>query len=30
MEILEQLEESLSDIMNKEHVNDGIMNTARK
>ena len=30
MEIPEQLEESLSDIMNKEHVNDRIMDTARK
>ena len=30
MEIPEKFEESLSEIMNKEHVNDSIMNTARK
>ena len=30
MEIPEQFEESLSDIMNKEHVDDSIINTARK
>ena len=30
MEIPDQFEESLSDIMNKEHVDDSIMNTTRK
>ena len=30
MEIPDQFEDSLSDIMNKEHVDDSIMNTARK